>query len=125
MQYDATTPAEYLELLADDWRRSTLLELRELILAKAPELREHIQYKMLAYSDEAQTVFQLNAQKSYVSLYVGDTKKIDESGEMLTGLNIGKGCIRFAKSKVVKDTRIDEFIERTISLWKKGVDIDC
>lgn len=125
MLYEATTPAEYLEILADDWRKPTLLELRELILAKAPDLREHIQYKMLAYSDDAQTVFQLNAQKNYVSLYVGDTKKIDASGEMLTGLNIGKGCIRFTKSKVVAETRIDEFIQQTIALWKKGVDIDC
>lgn len=125
MQYDAPSPAEYLEMLADDWRKPTLLELREIILAQAPELREHIQYKMLAYSDDAQTVFQLNAQKNYVSLYVGDTKKIDESGEMLRGLNIGKGCIRFAKSKVVADTRIEEFIQQTITLWKSGVDIDC
>jgi hypothetical protein len=32
---------------------------------------------MLSYSDQRGIVFGLNAQKHYVSLYVGDAKKID------------------------------------------------
>lgn len=125
MQYDVQTPEEYLRSLEDDWRREKLLELREIIMACAPDLIEAIDYKMLSYRDERDIVFALNAQKHYVALYVGDIKKIDVDGTLLAGLNVGKGCIRFTKSKVIAETRIREFIQRTVDLWKRGEDIDC
>ncbi|MBK8434045.1 MAG: hypothetical protein IPL28_23355 [Chloroflexi bacterium] len=60
-----------------------------------------------------------------MSLYVGDAKKVDAEGSLLKGLNVGKGCIRFSKTTAVADTRIGEFIGRTIALWKQRKDIDC
>ena len=125
MQYDVRTPEEYLAALEDDWRKETLLELRSLILEAGPGLSERIEYKMLSYHDEKGGVFGLNAQKHYVSLYVGDAAKVDPTGELLAGLNVGKGCIRFSKTKKVADTRIPEFIERTLQLRRQGFDIDC
>lgn len=125
MQYNVKTPAEYLTVLEDDWRKETLQNLREIILTKAPGINERIQYKMLCYGDENSDLFHLNAQKNYVSLYVGNISKIDSAGELLKGLNKGKGCIRFSKSKVIADTRIDQFIERAIELWHRGKDTGC
>lgn len=125
MQYEVQTPADYLTTLEKDWRFDTLQALRTLINAKAPSLEEGINYKMLSYGDEQGVVFHLNAQKNYVSLYVGDIDKIDPAGELLAGLSCGKGCIRFKKSMSVADSRIDEFIEQTITLWEQGTDIDC
>ena len=123
MQYDVQTPTEYIEALEQDWRKEKLEAIRELLQAKAPELTEGIRYKMLSYGKEP--VFCLNAQKNYVSLYVGDIKKIDPDGNLLEGLNMGKGCIRFTKTIKVEDTNIGEFIERTFNLWKQGVDVGC
>lgn len=125
MQYNANTPTEYLDVLEEDWRKEKLLELREIILLKAYDFTERINYKMLCYTDENGDLFHLNAQKNYVSLYVGDTAKIDPEGSLLKGLNLGKGCIRFKKSVNVADTRIDEFIEKAIELWKDGIDVGC
>jgi len=51
--------------------------------------------------------------------------KIDPDGELLKGINIGKGCIRFNKSLSLSGTRIEEFIERAVHLWKLGVDLEC
>ncbi len=51
MQYDVTTPAEYLEGLDDDWRREKLHQIRALLLSKAPDIAEGIDYKMLSYRD--------------------------------------------------------------------------
>ena len=112
MQYAATTPAEYLAQLDDDWRREKIQQLRALIQAQAPFLTEDINYKMLGYGDANGRLFHLNAQKNYVSLYVGDAAKIDPDGALLAGLNVGKGCIRFTKSVSIPETRIDEFIAR-------------
>lgn len=125
MQYNAQTPVEYLDILEEDWRKAKLLQIRAIILDKAYDFKERINYKMLCYSDQSGDLFHLNAQKNYVSLYVGDTEKIDPSGHLLKGLNLGKGCIRFKKSVKVADTRIAEFIEKAVVLWKEGIDLGC
>jgi len=123
MQYEASTPEEYLNQLELDWRKDKLLQLRELLLSHG--LNESIEYKMLGYSDEKGLIFSLNAQKAYTALYVGDADKIDTTGELLEGINRGKGCLRFKKSNVIEDSRISEFIDKAVEMWKKGEDIDC
>ena len=125
MLYDAKTPAEYLDQLEDDWRRNTLMELRALVLATSPHIEEFIHYRMLGYGVANNFVFHLNAQRGYVSLYVGNISKIDPTGEWVAGLSIGKGCIRFTKSKPVGKSRIDEFISRAVELWLAGADVKC
>lgn len=125
MQYDVKTPEEYFKALEDDWRREKLLALRRIILSRAPELTEGIDYKMLSYGDDRGTVFHLNAQKNFVALYVGNAHKIDTDGSLLRGLDVGKGCIRIQKSVALAQTRLDEFVGRAVEMWKQGKDIDC
>lgn len=125
MQYDVKSPEEYLKQLPDDWRKEKVNALREIIKVKGPKLAEKINYKMLAYGDEENLAFCLNAQKNYVSLYVGNASKVDPDGRLLEGLNVGKGCIRFTKSVEISDTRIDEFIKRAVEMWENGEDFDC
>lgn len=121
----ATTPAAYLDELADDWRKSTLLALRALILKHAPHWTEGMAYKMLGYRHGDELVMCLNAQKQYVSLYVGNANKVDADGSLLSGLDVGKGCIRFKRRNNVEDTRIDAFIARAVELHGAGLDIGC
>ena len=125
MQYNVNDVEEYLAILENDWRKDTLLALRALINEFAPGLTEAIKYKMLSYGDEKGSLFYLNAQKNYVSLYVGDTKKIDPDGISLKSLDLGKGCIRFKKTVQPEDTKIKDFITTAKSLWDQGVDVGC
>ena len=125
MQYDVKTPAEYMAALENDWRREKVEQIRAIIKEKAPNITEGINYKMLSYGEGEKIVFHLNAQKSYVSFYVGDTKKIDPTGELLEGINCGKGCLRFKKTQVISNTRLDEFIGKTLELWRAGEDVYC
>ena len=125
MQYDVTTPTEYIRLLDDDWRKEKLLTLRELIQTKAPDIVEGIHYKMLSYGDDNGFAFHLNVQRHYVSLYVGNIEKIDPDGELLKGVNRGKSCIRFTKSISITETRIEEFIQKAIDLWRHGENLSC
>jgi len=125
VQYDVQTPQEYLAALDDDWRREKLQELRTLINADGTGLVEGIHYKMLSYSDERGIVFGLNAQKDYVSLYVGDASKVDPDGRLLSGISVGKGCVRFTKSTTIAATPIEEFVERAIHMRKHVQDIGC
>lgn len=125
MQYDAKTPTEYLKLLAPDWRKDKLLELRQIIKTHGPELKESIKYGVLSYAHEKGGGFGLNAQKNSVNFYVGTAKKVDPDGVLLAGLNVGKGCIRFTKSKNVSETRIAEFIAKAVGMLRRGEDCGC
>lgn len=125
MLSQASTPQEFIEQLEDDWRRRTLLDIRKILLDQSPQLDEQMHYKMLGYRLKGDYVFHLNAQKAYVSLYVGDASKTDPEGVLLSGLSVGKGCIRFKKADQVPNTRIDAFIARAVSLWREGKNIEC
>lgn len=125
MQYEATSPEEYVELLENDWRKEKLLQIRELILKYGPELEEGILYKMLAYSAGGTQVFGLNAQKLYVSLYVGSIQKIENADQLLEGFNYGKGCIRIKKTVDISKTELETFIKQTIEKRRAGEDISC
>lgn len=123
MQYQVNTPGEYLEALQEDWRKEKLLEVWKILEAEGPDLTPGIEYKMLSFADKKGTVFSLNAQANYVSLYVGNTTKVDETGNSLKGFNLGKGCIRIKKSNEVEQLR--DFIKMAIDKRSKGGDIDC
>lgn len=125
MQYDVKTPEEYLAVLADDWRKEKLLAIREMILSFAPEMQEMIQYKMLVYNNDQGDGFGLNAQKHFVALYVGTIGKIEGSNELLQGFDCGKGCIRVKKSIQLASTGLEEFIQKTIVMWREGKDTSC
>ena len=125
MQYDAGSPAEYLAALESDWRKDKLEQLRLLILKQSSKVEESINYKMLCYKLGDIAVLHLNAQKGYVSLYAGNIEKIDPEGKLLSGLNLGKGCVRLSKSKDIAATGIEEFIARAVQIAKQGVDLGC
>jgi len=125
MQYDAKDYKEYLELLEDDWRKEKLLEIRQMIVAYAPELEEVIRYKMLNYGKVDSYVFALNVQKHYVSLYVGTIEKVENAESLLAGYNYGKGCIRVKKSIAIEDTGLEQFIHKTVDMWRAGEDTAC
>ena len=125
MQYDAKTPNEYFDLLKADWRKEKLLEIRALIRKHGPELDESIKYGALIFGSAKGDAFGLNAQKSSVNLYVGTASKVDPDRALLTGLNVGKGCIRFSKTKAIGSTRIEEFIVKALGMWRRGEDYGC
>jgi uncharacterized protein YdhG (YjbR/CyaY superfamily) len=125
MLYEAKTPEAYLSMLEEDWRKEKLLQVRAMILQLAPQLEEGIQYKMLAYKLDGHAVFQLNAQKNYVSLYVGNISKVERGAEPLQPFSLGKGCIRIKKSLDLNSTQLDIFIQEVLDTWKQGGDTDC
>lgn len=125
MQYDAKNAEEYLGMLDEDWRKEKLLAVRKMILDYAPELEEDIRYKMLNFGKDNYYIFALNAQKHYVSLYVGTIKKVEQAEELLKGFNQGKGCIRIKKSNNLEETGLEAFVHKTVDMWRAGEDTAC
>lgn len=125
MQHEASTPKEYLQVIENDWKKEKILYLRELILQTAPNIEESIDYKMLSYGNNDLKAIYLNAQKNFVGLYVGDIARIDPKGELLKGVDCGKGCVRIKKRVDVTAENFKKVIENTIELWRKNVDLKC
>lgn len=125
MQYEVKTPKEYIELIENDWRKDKLMLVREMIKKYGPNLVERIEYKMLSYAKNEKSVFNLNAQRAYVSLYVGSINKVDNAQELLKDFDNGKGCIKIKKKVSIPDTGLEVFIKRTIEIWEKGGNTDC
>lgn len=125
MLYDFQTPKQYLENLETGWIKDKLEEVRNIILKNGPELKEDMEYKMLCYKLAEKSVFHLNAQKSYVSLYVGTIDKIEDGRHLLQNFSLGKGCIRIKKNNNLHNTGFEDFITRAINLYKNNKDSDC
>ncbi len=125
MQYNASTPAEYLDQLEDDWRKEKVRQIREMIKNHDPELVEGIEYKMLSYGDGSRSVFHLNAQRAHVGLYVGNLDKIEGASDLLAGFDRGKGCIRIKKKNDLTQPELNTFISNTITFWRAGGDTRC
>lgn len=126
MIHGGKTAAEFLDKLENDWKKEKLSEVRELLL-KHTQIKEGINYGMLSYGNNSddEPLFHLNAQKNYVSLYVGDIHKIDPDNSLLKGFSLGKGCIRISKTKNISETDLEEFIQRAVDLWLEGKDTFC
>lgn len=102
-----------------------MLAVRQLILKNWTDCNEGIEWGMLSFGDESKNIFHLTAQKGYVSLYVGDTNKVENADKMLDGFDRGKGCIRIKKSLDLSATKLEAFILGTIALHKAGGNMDC
>lgn len=125
MQYDVKSPKDYFAALDHDWRKEKLEHIRSTILHYATDVQEGIQYQMLAYGDGDKTLFNLNAQRAYVSLYVGNLSKIADAEALLSEYDKGKGCIRIKKKNTLPDPNLTQFIQNAIDQWQQGADTSC
>ena len=109
-QLDVSTPEEYLAAVEED-RRADILELHNFIRTTVPELKPHIQLKILAYGSydlkyaSGKVVpwmrigIASNAQN--ISLYltgrVNGVPLVESYKGKVGKASLGKGCIRFKK----------------------------
>jgi len=78
-------------------QRCTVLQaVRELIHDAVPEVSETVKYRMPAF-ETSDTICALAAQKHHFALYICKPALIDEFRQVLSGLDLGKGCIRFKR----------------------------
>lgn len=125
MQYDVKSAAEYLQNLESDWRKDKLMKLREMILQQDDNIVEDIEYKMLRFHLNGKTIFHLNAQKNYVSLYTGDLSKLQGGNYSLEEFDKGKGCLRVKKKNDSLNGNILGFIQQAVKQVIEGHDISC
>jgi uncharacterized protein YdhG (YjbR/CyaY superfamily) len=103
-------PATYANVDAymnslDASRRSSLQQLRRIILETVPEAEEIIQYNMPYYTYHGM-LCAFASQKRYMSFYLLDGEIVAKNRHLLAGLNVGKGCIRFKDIRALPEPTI-------------------
>jgi uncharacterized protein YdhG (YjbR/CyaY superfamily) len=104
MKSKATTVEEYLADVPEE-RRRALETLRTLCLEELVGYEEGMQYGMPSYSRDGSAVeVAFASQKDYISFYVMRERVIRANAQLLDGLSVGKGCIRFKRLEQISDT---------------------
>jgi len=109
---------EYLENLAPE-RRAALAKLRSLVFEVAPDAVETMKYRMPTYEYEDAVLCAFASQKHYMSLYM-DTDIVENYREELTGLSIGKSCIRFRKLDQLPMDTIKRMLKETVRMRRSA-----
>lgn len=95
MRIDADNVEDYLTQIPPR-RQAALRQIRDLVLATAPDLEENLTYGMPTYWVNGHALCAFASQKHHMSLYL-DTELLARHREALGHLNCGKSCIRFTR----------------------------
>ncbi len=97
MKSGAETVKTYIEGQPHEWR-PTLRRLRALCRRELGRDAEDISYGMPSYSLDGEVAVAFAKQAGYLSLYILKKPVLDAHRAELTGLSVGKGCIRFRRT---------------------------
>lgn len=101
----------YLEELEAD-RRAALAQLRSLILEAVPGAVEGMKYRMPTYEYEGGILCAFASQKRYMSLYLAPDI-VEKHRAELSGLDVGKSCVRFRKLEKLPLDTVGVILEET------------
>jgi uncharacterized protein YdhG (YjbR/CyaY superfamily) len=96
-------------------RRETLRELRKLCVAELEGYEESMQYGMPSYGRDGTIEVAFASQKNYISFYILNAAVLDRFRPALQGLNLGKGCIRYAKTEQIDFELVKKILADTAS----------
>ena len=124
MQYDVSSPEEYLEALDHDWRKDRLWRSEDSSSSTAPSLRRAFSTKCSAMAVE---IGSLRPQcPKGIRQFVRGFNRQDRKCQRLAGvLQHREGMYSDQEVVDVRSTGLEEFIKKTIDLWRNGQDTSC
>lgn len=78
-------------------RREALTRLRDLCRNTLTGFEEVMDYGGPCYKREGTVEVGFASQKNYISLYILQQEALNRHRALLTGLSVGKGCIRYTR----------------------------
>jgi uncharacterized protein YdhG (YjbR/CyaY superfamily) len=70
---------------------------------------------MPSYKKEGIVEVGFASQKNYISLYILKEAVMDANRELLQGINLGKGCIRYTKPEKMDFQVIERLLRETVT----------
>jgi len=112
MSEPASSVDAYLAEATEPWA-SVLTRLRTACRESLVGFEEAIAYGMPSYLRDGHAAIAFKKQARYLSLYVLNKSVLDAYRSELAQLNVGKGCIRFARPDQLDWELIDRLLEAT------------
>ena len=113
MQSSAKNVASYIREAPKE-RRPCLIRLRKLCLDTLAGYEEGMDYGMPCYKREGVAEVAFASQKSYISLHVNIDSVVKANRELLKGLSVGKGCIRYSRPEKVDFSVVQKLLSNTL-----------
>ena len=114
VQSRATTVAEYIGEQSDAWQ-PTLRKLRAACRRELRGFTEEMRHGMPSYSRDGTIEVAFAAQARYLSFYVLRQAVFDDHRPRLTGLDLGKGCIRYRRPDQVDWDVVVDLLTATVT----------
>jgi uncharacterized protein YdhG (YjbR/CyaY superfamily) len=112
MRSSTATVEQYIHEAPVD-RRDALELLRRLCREELTGFDEAVRHGMPSYlrGDVIEVAFA--SQKDYISLYILREAALEANAERLTGLSVGKGCVRFRRPEQIDPTMVRALLSTT------------
>ena len=120
MQSKAKDVTTYIQEAPAD-RQAHLAKLRELCLEVLTGYEEVMGYGMPGYKKNGVAEVGFANQKNYISLYILKEEVVQTNRELLKGLSVGKGCIRYSNLKKMDLVVIRKLLVDTV----RSIDTAC
>jgi uncharacterized protein YdhG (YjbR/CyaY superfamily) len=109
MQSGAIDVDSYLTQMPEG-RRAVLTEIRDACRRLLAGFAESMSYGMPTYSRDGTAEIAWASQKRYISLYVMRADVLNAHRGQLSGLDVGKGCIRYRSPAAVDFTVVQSML---------------
>ena len=114
VQSSARTVDEYIALAPPE-RQAALELLRSSCRQGLPGFVESMSHGMPSYARDDVVEVGFASQKRYISLYVLRQAALQASSARLTGLSVGKGCIRFRRPEQIDAEVVRDLLAATLA----------
>lgn len=110
MQSKAKSVDGYLKEVPED-RIESLRRLRTLCLEILDGYEESMEYGMPSYKiPDGEVEVAFASQKNYISLYILKEEVLNKYRQDLSGLSLGKGCIRYTKPEKIDYQVVEQLL---------------
>jgi len=110
MQSKTKNVDDYLKEVPEQ-RQDALAQLRKLCLESLTGYEESMEYGMPCYKPkDGEVEVAFASQKNYISFYILKEDVLNKYRESLTGLNVGKGCIRYSKPEKIDFNIVEQLL---------------
>jgi len=113
MQSTAQTVEAYIAEAPVE-RRAVLIKLRDLCRGILQGYEEAMEYGMPVYKKNGVDEVGFASQKNYISLYILKQEALAPYRPLLTGISVGKGCIRYPKPEKIDFEVVEKLLRATV-----------
>lgn len=112
MQSKANDVSDYLQEVPER-RLEALTRLRAACLDILEGYEEGMDYGMPSYKKDGTVEVAFASQKSYISFYIMKEGVLDEFRSRLSGVSLGKGCIRYTKPEKIDFDVVEQLLRES------------